>query len=264
MNRKELKACIKENELNIKVKKSMSDDDIRDLIREALAPVKEKSISEEEEEDEEEEEKPKTKGRKKMSKKGKKSEKKVLKKSTKKKVGKGIDGGIVPANYADAIKDLASVEKDITVEHKKSLTVFKRGNKVVASVLPSKEGPCVLLNRHTPDEFAKIKEKKQLGEFRPSDINAGKAAFLLTEKATKGQQRLIKAAYKLAAEDKKASVKRGKELAKARAAKKAAKGGKKTSTKKKDTAKKTTAKKTTAKKTTAKKKATKKKTTKKK
>lgn len=37
MNRKELKHYIKENELEITVKKSMSDDDIRDLIREAVA-----------------------------------------------------------------------------------------------------------------------------------------------------------------------------------------------------------------------------------
>ena len=37
MDRKELKHYIKENELEITVKKSMSDDDIRDLIREAVA-----------------------------------------------------------------------------------------------------------------------------------------------------------------------------------------------------------------------------------
>ncbi len=66
MNRKELKHYIKENELEITVKKSMSDDDIRDLIREAVADSDDEEDSEEEETDsdddsDEEEEQPKSK-----------------------------------------------------------------------------------------------------------------------------------------------------------------------------------------------------------
>ena len=64
MNRKELKHYIKENELEITVKKSMSDDDIRDLIREAVADSDDEDDSEEEETDEDsddEEEQPKSK-----------------------------------------------------------------------------------------------------------------------------------------------------------------------------------------------------------
>ena len=52
MDRKELKHYIKENELEITVKKSMSDDDIRDLIREAVADSDDEDDSEEEETDE--------------------------------------------------------------------------------------------------------------------------------------------------------------------------------------------------------------------
>ena len=64
MDRKELKRYIKENELEITVKKSMSDDDIRDLIREAVADSDDDEDSEEEETDEDsddEEEQPKSK-----------------------------------------------------------------------------------------------------------------------------------------------------------------------------------------------------------
>ena len=64
MDRKELKHYIKENELEITVKKSMSDDDIRDLIREAVADSDDDDDSEEEETDEDsddEEEQPKSK-----------------------------------------------------------------------------------------------------------------------------------------------------------------------------------------------------------
>ena len=64
MNRKELKHYIKENELEITVKKTMSDDDIRDLIREAVADSDDEDDYEEEETDEDsddEEEQPKSK-----------------------------------------------------------------------------------------------------------------------------------------------------------------------------------------------------------
>ena len=64
MDRKELKHYIKENELEITVKKSMSDDDIRDLIREAVADSDDEDDSEEEETDEDsddEEEQPNSK-----------------------------------------------------------------------------------------------------------------------------------------------------------------------------------------------------------
>ena len=64
MDRKELKHYIKENELEITVKKTMSDDDIRDLIREAVADSDDEDDSEEEETDEDsddEEEQPKSK-----------------------------------------------------------------------------------------------------------------------------------------------------------------------------------------------------------
>jgi hypothetical protein len=64
LNRKELKAFIKENELDVKVKKSMSDDDIRDAIREEID-----EDDEDEDEDEEEEEDIKTKLKKKAKKK---------------------------------------------------------------------------------------------------------------------------------------------------------------------------------------------------
>ena len=64
MDRKELKRYIKENELEITVKKSMSDDDIRDLIREAVSDSDDDEDSEEEETDDDsddEEEQPKSK-----------------------------------------------------------------------------------------------------------------------------------------------------------------------------------------------------------
>lgn len=56
MDRTELKKYIKENDLEVSVKKSMTDDDLREAIREAMG-----GDSEEEEDDEEEEEAPKSK-----------------------------------------------------------------------------------------------------------------------------------------------------------------------------------------------------------
>ena len=65
MDRTELKAYINENELEISVKKSMSDDDLRDAIRQELASQEEKSEEnnepETEEDEDEEEEKPRSK-----------------------------------------------------------------------------------------------------------------------------------------------------------------------------------------------------------
>ena len=64
MDRTELKAYINENELEISVKKSMSDDDLRDAIRQELASQEENSDENNEpepEEEEEEEEKPRSK-----------------------------------------------------------------------------------------------------------------------------------------------------------------------------------------------------------
>lgn len=59
MDRKELKAYIKENELEISVKKSMSDDDIRDAIREALKNADEDSDEDDaDDSDDEDDEKP--------------------------------------------------------------------------------------------------------------------------------------------------------------------------------------------------------------
>ena len=59
MDRKELKAYIKENELEISVKKSMSDDDIRDAIREALKNADEDSDEDDaEDSDDDDDEKP--------------------------------------------------------------------------------------------------------------------------------------------------------------------------------------------------------------
>lgn len=58
MDRKELKAVIKDKGLDISVKKSMSDDDIRDAIREALKNADEDSDDDDTEEEEEEDEKP--------------------------------------------------------------------------------------------------------------------------------------------------------------------------------------------------------------
>lgn len=58
MDRKELKAVIKDKGLDISVKKSMSDDDIRDAIREALKNADEDSDEDEDDTEEEEDEKP--------------------------------------------------------------------------------------------------------------------------------------------------------------------------------------------------------------
>jgi hypothetical protein len=77
MDRTELKAYIKDNELNITVKKSMSDDDIRELIRAAVA----ENDEEDNEPEEEEEAKPAPKASKKSAEKPapKKEEKKAAK-----------------------------------------------------------------------------------------------------------------------------------------------------------------------------------------
>lgn len=89
MDRTELKAYIKDNELNITVKKSMSDDDIRELIRAAVI----ENDEEDNEPEEEEESKPAPKASKKSSekpapkkeeKKAAKDEKKIEKKEEKK------------------------------------------------------------------------------------------------------------------------------------------------------------------------------------
>lgn len=58
MDRKELKAVIKNKGLDISVKKSMSDDDIREAIREALKNADEDSDDDEDDTEEEEDEKP--------------------------------------------------------------------------------------------------------------------------------------------------------------------------------------------------------------
>lgn len=58
MDRKELKAVIKDKGLDISVKKSMSDDDIRDAIREALKNSDEDSDDDEDDTEEDEDEKP--------------------------------------------------------------------------------------------------------------------------------------------------------------------------------------------------------------
>jgi hypothetical protein len=69
MDRSELKAYIKENELDVSVKKSMDDDAIREAIREA----DEEEDDDEDEEDDEPEPAPRKKAGKKGSKKGKKA-----------------------------------------------------------------------------------------------------------------------------------------------------------------------------------------------
>lgn len=101
MDRTELKAYIKDNELNITVKKSMSDDDIRELIRAAVA-----ENDEEDNEPEEEEVKPAPKASKKSAekpapkkeeKKAAKDEKKEEKKATAGKRGTKLD----PKNNED-------------------------------------------------------------------------------------------------------------------------------------------------------------------
>ena len=106
MDRTELKAYIKDNELNITVKKSMSDDDIRELIRAAVA----ENDEEDTEPEEEEEAKPAPKASKKSAEKPapkkeekkaakdeKKSEKKEEKKATAGKRGTKLD----PKNNED-------------------------------------------------------------------------------------------------------------------------------------------------------------------
>ena len=62
MDRKELKEVIKENGLDITVKKSMSDDDIREAIREAMKKTND-SVDEEDSDDEEDEEDEKPAGK---------------------------------------------------------------------------------------------------------------------------------------------------------------------------------------------------------
>lgn len=94
MDRTELKAYIKDNELNITVKKSMSDDDIRELIRAAVV----ENDEEDNEPEEEEEAKPAPKKEeKKAAKDEKKSEKKEEKKATAGKRGTKLD----PKNNED-------------------------------------------------------------------------------------------------------------------------------------------------------------------
>ena len=61
MDRTELKKYIKDNGLEVSVKKSMSDDDLREAIREALDDSEGEDEAEDEDEDDEEEEKPKAK-----------------------------------------------------------------------------------------------------------------------------------------------------------------------------------------------------------
>lgn len=95
MDRTELKAYIKENELEITVKKSMSDDDIRNLIREAVN-------DEEAEEDEEPEEAPAPK-----TKTAKKDEKKENKTKTAGRRGTKLD----PKNNEDDRKAFAPLKK---------------------------------------------------------------------------------------------------------------------------------------------------------
>ena len=58
-----MKKYIRENELEVSIKKSMSDDDIREAIREALAEQDDSGddSDDEEDDDEEEDEKPKAK-----------------------------------------------------------------------------------------------------------------------------------------------------------------------------------------------------------
>lgn len=105
MDRTELKAYIKDNELNITAKKSMSDDDIRELIRAAVAENDEKDNEPEEEEakpapkaSKKSAEKPAPKKEeKKAAKDEKKSEKKEEKKATAGKRGTKLD----PKNNED-------------------------------------------------------------------------------------------------------------------------------------------------------------------
>ena len=61
MDRSELKKYIKDNSLDVSVKKSMTDDDLRDAIRAADAPEAEEEEEEEQEEEEEEEQEEKPK-----------------------------------------------------------------------------------------------------------------------------------------------------------------------------------------------------------
>lgn len=61
LDRNELKKYIRDNDLDVSVKKSMSDDDLREAIREALKEDGDEDSDDEEEEDEEEEEKPRAK-----------------------------------------------------------------------------------------------------------------------------------------------------------------------------------------------------------
>lgn len=102
MDRTALKAYIKDNELDITVKKSMTDDDIRDLIR--------AEVGEEEEEDEKPE--PKSKASTKTAKKAapKKEDKKAEKKETKPAAGKR-GTKLDPKNNEDDRKAFAPLKK---------------------------------------------------------------------------------------------------------------------------------------------------------
>lgn len=108
MDRTALKAYIKENELDITVKKSMTDDDIRDLIRVAVGGTEEE---EDEPDDEPEvEEKPKKKAKeveKKEEKPAKKATEKEEKKKTESKRGTKLD----PKNNEEDRKEFEPLKK---------------------------------------------------------------------------------------------------------------------------------------------------------
>ena len=105
MDRTELKAYIKKNGLEITVKKSMTDDDIRDLIREA--------VNDEEEETEEEASAPKAKAAKKTETKApeKPAKKKEEKKETKSKPAGKRGTKLDPKNNEDDRKAFAPLKK---------------------------------------------------------------------------------------------------------------------------------------------------------
>lgn len=108
MDRTALKAYIKENELDITVKKSMTDDDIRDLIRVAAGGTEDE---EDEPDDEPEvEEKPKKKAKeveKKEEKPAKKATEKEEKKKTESKRGTKLD----PKNNEEDRKEFEPLKK---------------------------------------------------------------------------------------------------------------------------------------------------------
>lgn len=105
MDRTELKAYIKKNGLEITVKKSMTDDDIRDFIREA--------VNDEEEETEEEAPAPKAKAAKKAETKApeKPAKKKEEKKETKSKPAGKRGTKLDPKNNEDDRKAFAPLKK---------------------------------------------------------------------------------------------------------------------------------------------------------